>query len=99
MAWKTTYEILYETLKGNKNEKESGGYLIKFTMQYEENNITIYDFWIKSKSRPWLVHKVRIVTQDDYYILKVCDCEGFKYHHKCWHTTYADDFIKSHNLW
>ncbi len=95
MFGKTTEEIIEEVLKQEKEEEN----VDSFGMKYEENNITVFNFGIRSKSREGLVHKVIIVTQDDYFLAKACDCEGFKYHHKCWHVSYAIDWLKKHNLW
>jgi hypothetical protein len=99
MVAKSTYEILQEVLHQEESKKQNEGSLIKFAMQYEQDNTTIFQFEIKSKSRPGLIHHTYIVVRDDYYVSWGCDCEGYRFHKKCWHLNYANEFIKTHNLW
>ncbi len=98
VSW--TEEIIQKTLEEEaKKEEEKKENVVSFNMKYEQDNITMYTFGIRSKSREGLIHKVVIVVEDDYFLMKACDCEGYKYHHKCWHLSFAVDWLKKHNLW
>ncbi len=92
--------IIEKTLEEEeKKEKKIRNYLDDVEVKYMEDGTVLVIAQVESKSRPGLKHKTVIATQDDSILMKACDCEGFKYHKKCWHLAYLTDWLKKHNLW
>ncbi len=82
-----------------KREKREGeGMLVEVRIKNLENNAVFLHMFVNSKSRPGLVHKVRVIGQNGELRALACDCEGWQYHHKCWHTSLALQWARKHGF-
>ncbi|AFV51230.1 zinc-finger domain protein [Sulfolobales Mexican rudivirus 1] len=106
MKWEMNWaqEIIMEALgekerEEEKREKREGENVVEeVRIKYLENNAVFIQMYIKSRSRPGLVHKTRLITQNSEVRALACTCEGWQYHHKCWHTQYVQDWAKKHGF-
>jgi len=94
----TTYSILQEVLKQEKEEKDKESYINNIEIRYGDDNAILFAFDIKSKSTPGLIHKTIIVIRDDVILMRNCDCKGFRYYKKCWHIQTGLNWINKHSF-